>query len=288
MVKTKIIHHMNRILLSCALILSLNISSQGQEYTWSGDVMDGHRTACTTPSKANVKETVGYFKGKTYVAPNGKTFPAGSATAKVARIVLDSQPAMARVKDVIAYSTESMSKKWPESPLSNWVVDLLMQQGEKHFGKKVDIGITNFGGIRVDMPKGDVILDDMLSMFPFKNQLVYVEHKGSTIRKILEGMLPYNIQVLGGLRIVIEDGKLTSVNVGNEPLDDEKVYGLLTISFLLNGGDNLRLADDALNIIPSDVDVKDAVLAHVYAETAAGRPIESSIDNRVIIRQHHK
>ena len=55
--------------------------------------MDGHRTGCKTPSKENVKETVGYFNGKTYVAPNGKRFPAGTATAKVAGIVLDGQPA---------------------------------------------------------------------------------------------------------------------------------------------------------------------------------------------------
>lgn len=279
---------MNRIVLSCVLAFCLGTVAWGQEYSWSGDLMDGHRTGCKAPLKDNVKEAVGYFQGKTYVAPNGKRFPAGSATAKVARIVMDGQPAMAKVKDVIAYSTAAMSKKGPESPLSNWVVDLLMKSGEKVFGKKIDIGVTNFGGIRVDMPEGDVILDDMLSMFPFKNQLVYLEHKGSTIRRILEGMLPYNIQVLGGLRIVVEDGKLTSVTVGDEPLDDEKTYGVLTISFLLNGGDNLRMADDALTLIPSDVNVIDAVLEHVYAETAAGRPIEYSTDNRVIIRQHHK
>ena len=279
---------MNRIVLSCVLTLCLSAVSWGQEYNWSGDLMDGHRTGCKTPSKENVKETVGYFKGKTYIAPNGKRFPAGSATAKVAGIVLDSQPAMARVKDVIAYSTRAMYKDKPESPLSNWVVDLLMQQGEKVFGKKVDIGITNFGGIRVDMPEGDVILDDMLSMFPFKNYLVYLEHKGSTIRRILEGMLPYNIEVLGGLRVIIEDGKLVSVNVGDKPLDDNKTYSILTISFLLDGGDNLRLADEALTLITSEVNVIDAVLDHVRAETAAGRPIEYSTDNRVIIRQHHK
>lgn len=279
---------MNRIVLSCVLSLCLSIACWGQEYSWSGDRIDGHRTGCKTPSRENVNEAIGCFKGKTYVAPNGKRFPAGSATAKVARIVIDGQPAMSRVKDVIAYSTKAMSKKGPESALSNWVIDLLMKHGEKVFGKKVDIGVTNFGGIRVDMPEGDVILDDMLSMFPFKNQLVYLEHKGSTIRKILEGMLPYNIQVLGGVRIVVEDGNLVSVMVGNEPLDDEKVYGVLTISFLLNGGDNLRMADDALTVIPSDVDIIDAVLEHVHAETAAGRPIEYSTDNRVIIRQHHK
>ena len=80
----------------------------------------------------------------------------------------------------------------------------------------------------------------------------------------------------------------TTIKVGDEPLDDNKTYSVLTISFLLDGGDNLSLADEALTIIPSEVDVIDAVLDHVHAETAAGRPIEYSTDNRIIIRQHHK
>ena len=278
---------MNRILLSCVLTLCCGLVSWAQEYSWSSSVVDGHMTGCTTPSKDNVREAIGFFKGKTYVAPNGRQFASTSSTAKVARIVLDAQPKMARVKDVIAYSPEAMTKKGLESVLGNWVIDLLMSQGEKIFGKKIDIGVTNRGGIRVDMPEGDVILDDMLSMFPFKNQLVYLEHKGSTIRSILEGMIPYNIQVIGGLRIVVEDDKLVSVTVGGEPLDDDKVYGVVTISVLLHGGDNLRMADDALTVVSSDVNVIDAVLDHVHAETAAGRPITYSLDNRVIIRQHH-
>ena len=61
-----------------------------------------------------------------------------------------------------------MEAYFPESALSNWFVDILMAKVEKLSGKKVDIGIANFGGIRVDMPQGDIILDDMLSMFPFK------------------------------------------------------------------------------------------------------------------------
>jgi 2',3'-cyclic-nucleotide 2'-phosphodiesterase (5'-nucleotidase family) len=44
-----------------------------------------------------------------------------------------------------------------------------MAKVERLAGKKVHVGVGNFGGIRIDMPKGDIILDDMLSMFPFKN-----------------------------------------------------------------------------------------------------------------------
>ena len=188
------------------------------------------------------------------------------------------------MKDVIAYSPEAMTKQYPEGPLSNWFIDLVMSKVEKLSGKTVHVGVGNFGGIRVDMPEGDVILDDMLSMFPFKNQLVYVEHKGSTIRKMLEEMAAGRFQVLGGVRVVAQDGKIVSAEVAGEPLDDEKVYGVATISFLLKGGDGLYLGKDALSLEHYDVDVIDAVLEHVYAETAAGRQIVSQADGRVVIR----
>jgi 2',3'-cyclic-nucleotide 2'-phosphodiesterase (5'-nucleotidase family) len=192
---------------------------------------------------------------------------------------------MSRVKDVIGYSTESMVVEYPESALSNWFIDILMARTEELAGRKVDVGIGNFGGIRIDMPQGDIILDDMLSMFPFKNQLVYVEHTGKQIRSILEEMAAGRFQVLGGVRVVAEDGRLVSAEIGGEPIDDDKVYGLATISFLLTGGDGLSLADNALSVtVFENEDIIDAVLAFVNAETAAGRPIEYKKDGRVIVK----
>lgn len=275
---------MKKIALIIAMALC-GVGAVGQEYEWRHVEMDGSRTGTASPSKDNVPETVGTFKGGKYIAPNGKTFRKRSTVGKTARIVLDAQPAMARVKDVIGYSTQAMEVQYPESALSDWFIDILMARTEELMGKKVDIGIGNFGGIRVDMPQGDIILDDMLSMFPFKNQVVYVEHKGKEIRKILEKMAEGRFEVLGGVRVVAEDGKLVSAEIGGEPIDDEKVYGLATISFLLTGGDGLTLADNALSVtIFENEDIIDAVLAHVNAETAAGRPIEYKMDGRVTVK----
>ncbi len=256
-----------------------------QEYEWEAVEMKGERTGCVSPSKDNVAETVGTFKGGRYIAPNGKAYKKNSIVGKTAKIVLDAQPKMARVKDVIGYSPKAMSTSYPESALSNWAVDLIMAETEKLSGKKVDMGVLNFGGIRVDMPEGDIILDDMLSMFPFKNQLTYVEQTGKQIRTILEGMAAGKFQVLGGVRIVAEDGRLLIAEIGGEPIDDEKVYGIATISYLLGGGDGLSLDHNAVSVtIYKDVDVIDAVLNHVYAETAAGRPITYEADARIIIK----
>ena len=285
MVETELNDNMKKLLfIFIAALLSLHVAF-GQEYEWRVVPMDASRTGCTTPSADNVETAIGYFKGGRYVAPDGKVYGRNSIVAKTARAVLDAQPKMARVKEVIAYSTSAMEAHHPESALSNWFIDLLMEQTEKLSGKKVDMGITNFGGIRIDMPEGPVILDDMLSMFPFKNHLVYVEHKGSQIRKILEKMAAGRIEVLGGARIVVEDGKLVSAEIGGKPIDDNKIYGLVTISFLLSGGDGLSLAENAVSVTEyKDVMIIDAVLEHVRAETAAGRPISGQEDGRVVIK----
>lgn len=274
--------------LICALALS-SIVASGQEYDWKSVQMDAGRTGCVSPSKDNADKSIGVFKKGKYIAPNGKEYKKRSTVGKTARIVLDAQPAMARVKEVIGYSTEAMEASYPESALSNWFIDLLMAKTEKLAGKKVDVGIGNFGGIRIDMPKGDIILDDMLSMFPFKNQLVYVEHTGKQLRNILEEMAADRFQVLGGVRVVADGGKLVSAEIGGEPIDDEKIYGLATITFLLEGGDGLSLAENAVSVTSfENVDIIDAVLEYVYRETEAGRPIEYKTDGRVVIKDFKK
>lgn len=274
---------MKKLFIILAVLLSATLSAQ--EYTWKAVKMDASRTGCVTPMGDNLKEAIGEFEGGNYIAPNGKVFKKKSATAQVAQLVSDAQPVMAKVKEIVGYSPEALSKGYPESKLSNWSVDILMEQTQKISGKPVHMGVLNFGGIRADMPEGDVILDDMKSMFPFKNQIVYLEMKGSEVRKILEQMAQRRFQVLGGVCVVAEGGKLVSAEVAGAPIDDEKVYGVATISFLLHGGDGLSLADSALTVDNLGVDIIEAIMAHVYAEKAAGRPLTAELDGRVTVRR---
>lgn len=272
---------MKKYLLVLAVFLSSVLSAQ--EYTWKAVKMDASRTGCITPMGDNLNKAIGEFEGSNYVAPNGRNFRKKSTTAQVAQLVLDAQPVMAKVKEVVGYSPEALRKGYPESKLSNWAVDIIMDQTQKISGKPVHMGILNFGGIRANMPVGDVILDDMKSMFPFKNQIVYLEMKGGEIRKLLEQMAAGRFQVLGGVRVVAEDGKLVSAEVGGAPIDDEKVYGVASISFLLHGGDGLSLEEYAVSVQNLDMDIIDAVMAHVYAEKSAGRPLTAELDGRVTV-----
>ncbi len=248
---------------------------------WKKDIINASRTGVTVPM-ADIPAALGTVRCRTYYAPNGRVYKGGSVH-KVVSLLTEAQPAMAKVKEVIAFSPEAMVKEYPESALTNFFIDNLMIAVEEASGKKVDVGIGNFGGVRVDMPQGNVLYDDIRSMFPFRNDIVYVALKGSELRAIFEDMAEKKFQILGGVKIVAADHKLVSVEIGGEPLDDDRVYGVASISFLLNGGDGLFVANNAVEVDMLDIDIFTAMMDRVAKYTEAGRPLTGAKDGRVTI-----
>ena len=265
-------------LIVSALLLGLSLNAQ--TYTWKLEPVKGLKTGVKASNTENVEETMGRVEGRKFYAPNGKVFKGGSVW-KVAKLMLEAQPEMADVKTVVGYSKEEMHRGYPESVLGNWFVDNLMVECEKRTGKKVDLGIVNFGGIRINMPDGEILKDDILSMFPFKNSVVYLRLKGKDVRNILEYMAEAGFQELGGVRCVAKDHKLVSATINGKELDDNAEYGLATISFLLNGGDGLFLAKNALERVDVDGWIYDVMMDVVERSMKENKPIEYHLDGRV-------
>lgn len=270
---------MRKILYAGALLLVL--CSCSRSISWKRTMMRAGRTGVAACTAEDVPEKLGVIDGAVYKAPNGREFAQGTATYDVAKLLIDAQPAMYDLKQVIAYSTREMVRSYPECELSDWFIDELMRAAEQKSGKKVDFGITNFGGIRVDMPQGDVLMDDIVSMFPFKNNLCFLELYGRDIRALLEQFARTSWQVVGGARCIVQDGKLVSAEIGGEPLDDDRIYGVATISFLLNGGDDIFVARNAVSLEIYDEYILDVMLPYVQSLTAQGKPIEYQTNGRI-------
>ncbi len=269
-----------------ALLLCMGAAGQNPQLkveSWTITPMDGSRAGTKSPSADNVLECLGEVKDGIYYAPNGRVYGKNTATARVAKEIIDAQPAMASVKKVVGRSTRVMKAKKPQSDLSNWFIDNIMESAAELSGKDVSFGVGNFGGIRCDMPEGDVTLDDLMSMFPFRNQVVYLELQGRDIRNILESMAADRFQVLGGCEIVVRDHKLVSAKLDGENIDDGRWYGVATISFLLNGGDGLYMSHNSRNMQIFDKDIIDIILEKVKKLTDAGKPIEYHTDRRIIV-----
>ncbi len=250
--------------------------------SWRSVPIDGSRTGVTPSTASNVAETMGSVDGGTYTAPNGRVFDCGSTPA-MARVLLDVQPEMAELKQFVCKTTRAMNKNYPESELSNFIVDRLMATCEEATGRKVDIGITNFGGIRVDLPEGDVVMDDIVSMLPFKNYITYVELSGEDVQYLFDFMARKNMQVIGGARVVVNEGKVKSLEIGGEPVDPARTYGVATVDFLLDGGDSLYVARNAKDLIITDVLMRDAILPYAIDLGIKGEPLEYHTDGRVVV-----
>ena len=267
------------ILLTASLLAFVPAGAFG--FKWKQIPVDASRTGVTCPSADNVTEAMGRMEGRKYVAPNGRVFKGRSATAKVAKLMLDAQPGMASVKEVIGYCPEGIERGGTENLLGDWAIDCLMAEAEKEFGRKIDIGVLNHGGIRIDMPQGDVLMDDLMSMFPFKNYLCLVTMKGSEVRALFDRMAR-RVQVVGGVKVTVKDGQVLELLVGGEPVDDDRVYSIATIDFLLTGGDGIFSGRQFEETISTELMVFDVLLAQVRALAEAGQPIAKERDGRVV------
>lgn len=109
-----------------------------------------------------------------------------------------------------------------------------------------DVAIQNRGGIRCDWEAGPVTRRDLFELLPFGNHLVRLEVPGELIlecvRAAVEGTAHSGLEFSG---MVVEvrvddagDGHLEGIRIGGELLEPERVYALVTNSFLADGGDN--------------------------------------------------
>lgn len=274
MAKTKVI----ALCLLCAGLVSC-----APEMTWTKHQVDGHITGVTAPNADNSAQALGVIEGDTYVSPSGRQFPQGSVTYAVAEDIISVQPQMAHLKQVIAHSAREMIKNGANCELTNWIVDHLRDDVAKITGRSVDVAIINSGGIRVDMPAGDVIMDDIVSMFPFKNYLCYVALKGKDLEAMLHEMVSVrSVMPMSGVKLVLTGKKIDSILVGGKPIDPEKIYGIGTIDFLLDGGDKMNVAKNAQELIMTDVMVIDSMLPYVMSYKEQGKSIEYFVDDRLV------
>ena len=276
MVKTKLVVFSLLALVSC---------SQGPRMEWRRVAMDGHRTGVIPVNAENVDTALGMFDDEAYLAPNGVRFQDG-ATPEVAMLLMDAQPRMARLKQVVGHSARMMPnlRDEPDLPLGNLVADALREKGSTYFNVPMDFAITNYGGIRIPMPEGAVTLDDMESMFPFKNYMCYAKVRGNQLQRLLEQLSKTQaFQAVSGCRVKVKGHQLVEAEIGGKPIDPKRLYNVTTIDFLLSGGDQIAIGALAEDVILSPVLVRDVVLDYVKAKEAAGEVIDAQKDGRVVM-----
>jgi 2',3'-cyclic-nucleotide 2'-phosphodiesterase (5'-nucleotidase family) len=175
--------------------------------------------------------------------------------------------------------------------LGNFVTDGMRAQAKSKLGKPVVLAVMNAGGLRKnEISAGELRASDIFELLPFENALVAVDLTGVQLAKLLQ-IVPRDAQA--GARIHFKwneqnraefiSAKLVDENGNEQDVDPQKIYTIVTIDYLLRlGGGAYAILQEAKSTTPLNIALRDAIMDHVKAETAAGRPIRSTVDNRFI------
>lgn len=167
-----------------------------------------------------------------------------------------------------------------------------------------EIGFSNGGGIRDNIPAGNITYNDTLRVFPFGNMGCVAEVTGQQIKDALEmgarnypeengafqqvsgltytidSSIPSSVQLDDKRNFVAVTGpyRVTDIMVNGEPLDLERTYTLASHNYLLkDGGDGMTMFAGC-NIIQDEV-MADVDLLSTYVRDNLGGTVGEEYAN---------
>lgn len=187
---------------------------------------------------------------------------------------------------VIGITTAEMMKDKPESSLTNFLGDLLLQEGKetaRDLGQEIEpeISFYNYGGIRTFLPEGEITVGKIFELMPFENEMVFLKLSGSQIKEFFNYVAKTGGQSIGGARFKISGDVAVNAEVGGKPLDESKFYWLVTNDYVAAGGDDLVMFLNNSGYISANKKIRDVIIEYFEKEFKAGRVVKSEPDGRI-------
>ncbi|MFH1213595.1 MAG: bifunctional UDP-sugar hydrolase/5'-nucleotidase [Candidatus Neomarinimicrobiota bacterium] len=147
------------------------------------------------------------------------------------------QKAEAGFDEVIGTATGQIARSGSgESPMGNLMVDAMLA------GTKADIAFSNHGGVRADLPAGEITPRHVFAVMPFGNRIVTMKVTGAFLKALVEDRVSGTSRgmLVGGAEIAIDrtkpDGsRVVKFNIGGQPIDDDREYILTVSDYLAEG-----------------------------------------------------
>lgn len=148
--------------------------------------------------------------------------------------------AFPQLTEVVGRLETRLNRKYfDESDIGNLLADVLAEQTGSQ------IGMMHPGGIRKDLPEGDVMIMDVLDTSPFVDPAQQVEATGKQLRAILEQSLTLHrgLMQLSGIEVVYDISRpqrqrLVSVKYQGYEVEDDNVFTIGVSGIIARGMDH--------------------------------------------------
>jgi 5'-nucleotidase len=184
-----------------------------------------------------------------------------AADAKVQAAIQPYVDAAKKVKDRklgVVVKSELKRGYDTESALGNLFADAMLE-GAHDAKWKADVALINGGGIRQNLPAGDLTYGHVYEMMPFDNRFARISTTGKVLREWLERNLSATkggtLSISGATADIACDGgkaKVTLKRVDGNPLGDAEHVDVVTTDFLATGGESTKLPPESITLDDGD------------------------------------
>lgn len=174
-----------------------------------------------------------------------------------------------------------------ETNLADLIADAIKRE------TNADVVLTNGGGIRDSISKGEITLGDVLTVLPFGNQVTVIKVTGQDIQDALQhgaGKYPDangGFPQVAGMTYTIEHkgnkSTVKDVKVNGENLNLKGEYTLATNDFMAIGGDDYTMFEgtEQVSLHGSMLDI----VADYIAELSKNGPFDYKADGRIKVEE---
>jgi len=203
----------------------------------------------------------------------------------VARAVTKVEPLVNRIIGSTVNPITRSENAAAESALGNLIADA------QRTAMATDIGFMNAGGIRADLPVGQVSWGDLFSIQPFNNDLVKMELTGQQIVDLLNQQWlgqPYpRVMKPSGISYTWQENDpadftdnrvvVSSILINGTVINLAAIYTVTVNSFMAAGGDNYTVLPLGTNRVIGPVDL-DALVTYIES---LPQPFSAAIEGRL-------
>jgi 2',3'-cyclic-nucleotide 2'-phosphodiesterase (5'-nucleotidase family) len=137
--------------------------------------------------------------------------------------------------------------------------------------------IINRGGLRNNLPQGEITVGNMFEVMPFDNEITVIGITGKQLKECINAMLTQKKLISYNLKMELKENKPSKIMFTNLNTDDfngaydlndpyflKKYYYVITTDYLANGGDNCTFFTDPVppNYSNTKVKLRDAMIQY--------------------------
>lgn len=172
------------------------------------------------------------------------------------------------LNEVLAYCPETLdkSKGQYQTLIGDYLADSSLKIANKVFqmreNKSIDACLLNHGGIRSVIPQGNVTARTAFEVMPFENSAIVVALKKEQILELTKYFIDVKKpQPLSGITFTIDkNNEPKNILIQGKPLEDDRIYYILTSDYLSNGGDNMTFFKKGVQFFDLDYKLRNILI----------------------------